>query len=241
MYRPRRRFTRLSWLDGIVYRFQHRWETNPQFRAAATGAIGLIVVIGMCACMGISGLVANSVLAGGGGAGVLNLDTGTSKLAAPTAFPTDTVPPYAVGNVPAVSPIPDSQTPAPGPTATVTTEPATPTDTAGGGPGPGGLPTTCNGGSHGGSWSFTPCPVIHGQSVTLNVSAPGHGGASMYVVVQFNASNCTWLLYPTLSGSGTWSVTDVVPACGANATVPLGGEINITGAYVMLMDAAPVQ
>jgi hypothetical protein len=63
----------------------------------------------------------------------------------------------------------------------------------------------------------------------------------MYVVVQFNAQSCTWLLYPTLSGSGTWSYTDTVPACGANSPVPLGGEINITGAYVMLMNAAPVQ
>ncbi len=239
MQRGRRPFTRLSWLDAVVYRFQHRWETNPQFRAAATGAIGLIVVIGMCSCMGITGAVANSVLAGAGagGGGSYGLDTGTGKLAAPTAFPTYTLPPYTPGSVPAVSPIPNSQTPQPGPTAQ-----PTPTDTVGiGGPG-GTMPTTCNGGSHGGTWAFTPCPVVHGQSVTLSVSAgKTHAGASMYVVVQFNAQNCTWLLYPNLDANGNWSVTDVVPACGANATVPLGGEINITGAYVMLIDAAPVQ
>jgi hypothetical protein len=239
MYRVRRRFTRLTWLDVLVYRFQHRWETNSQFRAAATGLIGLIVVIGMCSCMGVTGAVANRVLAGtGSGPGIPNLDTGTGKLAAATAFPTYTVPASAPGAVPPVGPIPNSQTPAPGPTATDTPPPATPTDT----PGPGGpLPTTCSGGSHGGSWSFSPCPVVHGQTVTLTISAPGMGNSAVYIVVNWSqASSCTWLLNSNLSGgSGTFSTP--VPACGANSQVPLSGEININNAYVMLIDAAPVQ
>jgi hypothetical protein len=192
--------------------------------------------------MGVTGAVANSVLAGAGGGntGILGLDTGTGKIAAPTAFPTYTVPADSPGAVPPVSAIPNSQTPAPGPTATDTPPEPTPTDTPGPGGGP--LPTTCNGGNNGGTWSFTPCPVVHGQNVTLNVSAPGMGGHSVYVVVNFSqVSSCTWLLYPTLSGAGTWSYTAAVPACGAGSTVPLNGEINISGGYIMGIDAAPVQ
>jgi hypothetical protein len=174
-----------TWLDGIVYRFQHRWETNPQFRAAATGAIGLIVVIGMCACMGIFAVVTNTALAsmGAGSGGIVgSLDTGTQKLAAPTAFPTDTVPPYAVGNVPAVSPIPNSQTPVPSPSAPPSPTPRpspTPCQPNCGGGGGGG------GGNHGTvSGSASPNPWVPGQTGTINVhtSAPNIGIA---IILQY--------------------------------------------------------
>src|SRR5512146_1635886 len=39
---------RRSWLDSIVYRFQHHWETNPQYRAAVSGVVGLVLILSLC-------------------------------------------------------------------------------------------------------------------------------------------------------------------------------------------------
>src|SRR5258707_14976811 len=87
-----RRFRRISWLDSLVYGFQHRWETNPQYRAAASGVAGLAMVLVLCACLGILTTVANAALAGfggGNGDGLLGTDdTGTSRLAPGQKFPT---------------------------------------------------------------------------------------------------------------------------------------------------------
>jgi hypothetical protein len=234
------RVRQASWLDGFVRRFEHSWQTTPRYRAAVSGVAALVFLLVICSCAGITSAVANSVLAGGGGANTQSNNTGTGKLAASTAFPTYTLPPNSYGGVPAVSPIANSQTPAPGVTPTDAPTPsATPTNTPTGG---GTLPTTCNGGNNGGTWAFSPCPLVHGQGFTLNVNAPGEGGHSLYVVIDFSAApSCATLLYPTLDGGGNWSYSGSVPACGANSTIPLNGEIQISGAYTMGINAAPVQ
>ena len=233
------RMRQVSWLDSFVRRFESRWQTNAQYRAAVSGVVGLVFLLVICSCAGVTSTVANSVLASGSGASNQGGHTGTGKLASSTAFPTYTLPPYASTVVPGVSPIASSQTPPPGlPTATDVPTP-TDTPTAGGGPG---MPTTCNGGNNGGTWVFSPCPLVHGQGFTLTVSAPGEGGHSMYVVIDFSsAPSCTTLLYPTLDGGGNWSYSGTVPACGANSTIPLNGQIAINGAYTMGINAAPVQ
>src|SRR5258708_6426330 len=97
MQRFQRPFRRISWLDNLVYGFQHRWETNPQYRAAASGVAGVAMILVLCACLGILTTAANAALAGfgvGNGNGLLGTnDTGTGKLAAGQKFPTPTPPP----------------------------------------------------------------------------------------------------------------------------------------------------
>lgn len=236
------RVRQVSWLDSAVRRFEHRWQTNAQYRAAVSGVVALVFLLVICSCAGITSTVANSVLASGGGSHVnTEGQTGTGNLAASTAHPTYTLPPNSFNGLPAVSPIASSQTPPPGATPTDVPSPTpTPTNTPTGGGG--NLPTTCNGGNNGGSWAFSPCPLVHGQGFSLSVSAPGEGGHSMYVVIDFSsASSCTLLLYPTLDSSGNWGYSGSVPACGANSTIPLNGQIQISGAYTMGINAAPVQ
>src|SRR5258707_12299956 len=86
-----RRFQRISWLDSLVYGFQHRWETNPQYRAAVSGVAGLAMVLVLCACLGVLTTAANAALAGFGGGGGNGLPrtngTGTRKPAAGAELP----------------------------------------------------------------------------------------------------------------------------------------------------------
>src|SRR5258707_5770693 len=94
-----RRFQRISWLDSLVYGFQHRWETNPQYRAAVSGVAGLAMVLVLCACLGVLTTAANAALAGfgvGGGNGLLHTnDTGTGQLAAGREIPPSAPPALA--------------------------------------------------------------------------------------------------------------------------------------------------
>jgi hypothetical protein len=232
-----------SWLDQMVYRFQHRWETSAQYRATTAGVVGLVVLVAMCTCTGAMATAANAALSsiglGGSAAGPDSANTGTQQLRAQDAFPTFTIPAYTPVALP-VGTIPDSQTPMPGPTPTPTTV-ATPTNTPGG---PSNTPTTCNGGSGGGSWAFTPCPVVGGQSVTITVVDRHAPGSSLYVVVNFGpcGSTCTWLLYPSLDGAGTWSYTATVPSAASNSGVPITGMVKVqSNGNTMLINAEPVQ
>ncbi len=199
----------------MVYRFQHRWETNPQFRAAMTGVLGLVVAIAMCACMGILAVVTNTALASvgaGSGGTTYSLDTGTGKLAAATAFPTYTVPPYTPGSVPAASPIPSSQTPQPTATLVPTATPL-PTSTP--------CQTGCGGGGGGGGGgtvtaSASPPTWIHGQGAAINVhtSVPNTG-----INIIINCPSGATVLnngQGATDGSGNYSFPFTVPSgCGA--------------------------
>ena len=160
-----------SWLDQWVYRFQHRWETNAQYRAAVSGVCGLVLIVLMCSCTGLLATVANAGLAGLGGGGGANGgtgNTGTKQLGSVQSFPTSTIPPYTVATIPSGN-IPDSQTP--GPTPTIPPAPtdvptATPCQTGCGGGGGGG------GGGGSGSVSATasPTPWRSGAQGQVNVS-----------------------------------------------------------------------
>ena len=211
-----------TWLDAMVYRFQHRWETNPQFRAAATGLIGLLVVIAMCSCMGVTGVVANNVLASvgaGSGGGGYSLDTGTGKLAAPTAFPTYTIAPYSPGVPPAASPIPNSQTPEPSPTLPPTATPL-PTSTP--------CQSNCGGGGGGGghgtvSGSASPTPWVPGQTGYVNVhtSKPNIGIA----IILLYANGVTQTYEPAGQTDGNGNLTFDL---GGNPVVNSPGTVKIT-------------
>src|SRR5579863_2857457 len=106
---------RQSKLDRFVYGFQHRWETDRQFRATMSGAIGLLVILSLCSFVGLATGFTNVALARFGGAQSPNAqssnsqNTGTKAFDNPTSFPTNTVPPWASQGAPAATPIGNSQ------------------------------------------------------------------------------------------------------------------------------------
>ena len=204
---------RMTWLDALVYRFQHRWETSPQYRAATAGVVGLVLVLLMCSCMGVISLTANSALAGIGLAGSSTSDsgsanTGTSRLTEAQVIPTNTLPAYTPPQIPNVD-IPSSLTPMPSPTDVPTPTPqptATPCQPNCGGGG--------GGGGGGGSVTATasPTPWVGGQGAQVDVvtSTPNTG-----VNIIINFSNGATILnngQGQTDGSGNYTFSFTVPS-----------------------------
>jgi hypothetical protein len=229
-----RRGRRISWLDALAYRFQHRWETNPQYRAITSGVVGVLVLVTICGCMGLVTTGAQVALAGLGvgttraAAGGGSQDTGSHAIGGTQKFATPTVQVPSSVNLPPAKPIPSSQTPVPGPTPTPSPSPR-PTATpggSGGGPGGGGQ-FACSGRN----WSINPCPVSAGQQVTISLDF-GKRNANQPVSAEFSlcadGSVCTSLYQPpntiNTDGNGVWSVTVPVPPQAANSTVPISGN-----------------
>jgi hypothetical protein len=153
-------------LDHLIHRFQHRWETNAQFRAAMSGVLGLALIVFLC--VGVAGVnaAATNVLSavgfgGAGGRDQGNLDPGGQFVNGNWVFYTPTVPDWKSGGTPGSNPIPNSQTPQPSPTPT-----ATPPDAATA------TPCKLNCGGGGGvtitaACVPTPCQWYRGQPATL--------------------------------------------------------------------------
>ena len=59
---------RPSVLDRMLQRWQHRWETDRQFRAAWSGVAGLLIVVSLCACLGTVSTLVSTTIAGFTGA-----------------------------------------------------------------------------------------------------------------------------------------------------------------------------
>jgi hypothetical protein len=207
-----------SWLDQMVYRFQHRWETSAQYRATTAGVVGLVVLVAMCTCTGAMATAANAALSsiglGGSAAGPDSANTGTQQLRAQDAFPTFTIPAYTPVALP-VGTIPDSQTPAPTPTT-----PPTPTPL----PTPTPCQTGCGGGGGGGpsgtvTASTTPNPWHNGQTYTVSVhtSAPN---IPINLIISF-ANGVTQLNNGTglTDGSGNYSYNNTAAASYGTAHV----------------------
>lgn len=243
---------RMPWpanpLDRILQNWQHRWETNRQFRAVWSGVAGLVIVVSLCACMGAVSTLVTHTVAGFTGAN----NTSANQLAtqgqgsggqigAAQSFPTFTAPALPQPSYPAVDKIPNSQTPMPSPTAQPTAT-AAPTATDGGGFGG---PLVCSGGGSGGNWSLSPCPQIHGQTGTLTIVDHGQAGKAINVVLDFCESNCALLFTPAqgykLDGSGTVSISYTVPNNAANSPVGITGMINITGGPTIGITASAAQ
>jgi hypothetical protein len=227
-----------TWLDLIVYRFQHQWETNPQYRAAVTGVIGLVVVLAMCSAMLLLSTTANSALAAIGlGTAANNAPTGTPNTGTKGAngylqFQTPVVT-YPPQNPPAVGTIPQSQTPMPGPTATDT---PSATDTP-----PPGQQGSCNGGQGGISWSISPCPPVHGQTVTLTITSQKYAGATMSVEISVGtcSDGCSNRWQPTqMGGNGVWSSSWQLPQ---DASGPTGGSIIFNSGPTAIINGPTVQ
>jgi hypothetical protein len=111
-------------LDHLIQRFQHRWETNPQFRAAMSGVLGLSLIVFLC--VGVAGVNAAATRAlaaigfGSAGGNQGNLDPGGQIVNGNWIFYTPTVQDWKGGGTPGSSPIANSQTPQPSPTPTAT-------------------------------------------------------------------------------------------------------------------------
>ncbi|WIG59579.1 MAG: hypothetical protein OJF49_002326 [Ktedonobacterales bacterium] len=227
-----------SWLDQFVYRFQHRWETDPRYRSVVTGVVGLALVLTICACMGVMTTTANSALAaiglGTGTNGAVSTRTGSHQNDPTKKFPVNT--PYtSTYGLPPVTTIPNSKTPLPSPTAA-------PTDT----PDPGGgSQPACNGSHRGVTWTITPCQPVAGQNVTLTISAPRFAGNMLYLDIRFGACsgddpNCRWYFFPTtLDANGNWSATKQLPV--GDGPGPTYGNYSIQGGPGGVIVGYPVQ
>jgi hypothetical protein len=205
-------------LDHLIHRFQHRWETNPQFRAAMSGVLGLSLIIFLC--VGVAGVnaaatrVLGAVGFGSSGGGQGNIDPGGQIVNGNWTFYTPTVPDWKGGSTPGSSPINNSQTPQPSPTPTAT-PPDAPTATpcrgsCGGGGGQTGNvsaswnPTTWTSGMH-------PTFTVHttnattGQpqaNVKVAIIYTWAGGATFLDEKPSNQtdSNGNYVSYPTVGG-----------------------------------------
>lgn len=243
MRRPQWSASRINGLEQLVRRFQDRWELDRQFRAMTSGVLGLIMVVALCACMGVVTTVANNALAGVSGprSGGGNSNTGTGQINGVPTFPIATVPTWAQSGPPPYTTIPNSKTPVPRPTSPPTATP----NPGGGGPGGGGLPTTCDGSQNRSTWALTPCPQLAGQDGTLTISAPRYPNATLNILISFGCDSCTLLFTPAqgykLDASGNATITYKVPAAAANSTNPISGMINIGGGPTLSIYASPVQ
>src|SRR5262245_38319977 len=103
--RWRIQMTANSWLDDLLHRFQHRWETNPQYRAAMSGVLGLLLLIFLCTCVGLVTTGANVVLATLGFGSITSADhgnnsTGTKEVKGFATFPVTTYVPQTPSGIP---------------------------------------------------------------------------------------------------------------------------------------------
>lgn len=191
-------------LDNAIHRFQHRWETDRQYRSMMSGVLGLVLIVFLCSCVGLLDMGATRALAavgiGGttadqsGGASQPNVETGV-QVGDNEVFYTPTVPTWAVPVIPQAQPNPSSAanapTPTPSPTPTdVPTRPACTSNCGGGGSIAGDIavswaPSTWSTGIQG---SFT----VHAYTDTSHtVSEPGVGLAIVYT--WSSCTNCNWL------------------------------------------------
>ena len=197
---PRRRFRRISWLDHFVRRFQDRWETNPQYRAMVSGVVGLALILTLCTCTGLMTVVSNNALASlgltnGSNGSRFNSNTGTGNvdrgLKLPDRRPLERSHSAELRRWAARSPVP--QTPVPQATVTASTEGIRPTPTPTGG-GTNTAQFICTGTGNGITWTFSPCPLVHGQGGSLTISAPAYRNTGTNIIVSFGAcpkGDCT--------------------------------------------------
>lgn len=215
---------RRSWLDGMIENFQHRWETNPQYRATMSGILGVVFLVFMCSCVGVVSAGANVALTslgfgGGASGGVIDTNTGSRAVHSAGEIPIATVVLGPQQAIPETT-LPSSGTPlptaTPSPTATATATPIPCTSNCGGGKGGGG-----------GTISGTPIPTIWkaGTSVILHIhtSNPNTG----YSLIFNLHGAATDLKQPAgvTDGTGNDDYTYNVPSYVTNGQ----GQITITG------------
>lgn len=186
-------------IDQLIQRFQHRWETDRQYRAAMSGVLGLLLIVALCSGVGLLDLTATRVLAavgftvpgsGGGNSAQHNTDTGV-VVGDVRQFPTATIGSWSNQVTPPASTVPPSGTPFPTPTPTVT-----PTDVPTTGP----CTSNCGGGG-------PPAGQIQ-ASWSPTTWASGQTGAAFTIHATDNSGNPKSgvgiaIIY-TWRGGGTW-------------------------------------
>jgi hypothetical protein len=218
--------TRKTWIDDFLERFQHRWETNPQYRAAMSGVLGLVFLITICGCVGVVSTGATSVLhAMGIGATANdgpNQPGGTgSDIKGVATFPLTTVTPPQPGSIPyATIPASGTQVPTATPSPTPTDIPtATPCVSNCGGGGGGGC-NGCTTWGTAGTWHANTSNqfVLHTSQPNVGVSVifenvPGVAGGT---ITQFQPAGQT-------DGAGTltlyWSAPSTLTFGTAHGTI----------------------
>jgi len=226
----------------MVYNFQHRWETDRQFRAALSGVLALVALLALCACLGVATTFANVALANFGNAGQNgsnggSLNTGTGPLTGSQAIPTNTVPLWSPPNIPPASPNPNSQTPAPSPTPSPTpTDPPTATPCA----------SNCGGGGGGSSgtvtaaaWSPSPWKPGSNGSVTIHTSSP-NVQLLVFSIQYPGGSPIVVNVFGTTDGSGNYVYSVSVPAGVGNGQVDLFVKANFSDGLVQTHIFVPV-
>jgi len=228
---------RQSWLDQFVRRFQDRWETNPQYRALVSGLVGLVLILTLCVCTGLMTVASNNVLASigltnGSSNTNINTDTGTNNVKQASSFPTATFGPFNPQSTPVGSPLASSQTPPPNATATQAGDNPTATPTTGS------INTAqfiCTGTGSGITWTFSPCPLVHGYGGTLTISAPAYPNTGTNIIVNFGncpKGDCTIDDSPAqgfqTNGSGVEILSFTVARDVEVGGPPVTGEINLS-------------
>ena len=150
-------------------------------------------------------------------------------------FPTATFGPFNSAVTPVGSPITSSQTPPPAgtETATVTGGYGTPTSTGGG---TNTAQFICTGTGNGITWTFSPCPLVHGQGGSLTISAPAYKNTYTNIIASFGAcpaGNCTIDDPPSGSfhtdANGIEVISFTVAGDVQVGGPPVTGEINLSG------------
>jgi hypothetical protein len=207
----------INFLDEIVARFRDRWETSPAYRARMSGVIGLAVLMGICSCMVIASLIANSAFASvgfgsGGGGPVAQQQNGGGGVDVAQTFPTSAIPTWDPQDTPVSAVAPTSNatapTPTPIPTATdIATSTPCYSGCGGGGGGGGGVIVSITGWTPG-RWnacsSATPCYA------TVHTSVPS-------TPFNINYTGCNNAPYPayaqgTTDANGNYTFTVTVGA-----------------------------
>src|SRR5258708_1136980 len=217
--------TRRTWLNDLLERFQHRWETNPQYRAAMSGVLGLVFLSGIGSCVGALTATTGSVLGalglGGSNNGQAQAHSGGRDVKGVASFPIATV------NLPSPSTIPDdptlttSGTPLP----TASTAP-TPTDT------PTATPCTSNCGGGGGGGCKNCVVTAYGSPAPWQRNQPGYvvvhtSQPNVGISILVNYSNgCSSQLnngadQTNANGDLTWLLQAGVVSSGASATASI--------------------
>ncbi|MEO7003649.1 MAG: hypothetical protein ABI068_17610 [Ktedonobacterales bacterium] len=234
---------RQNGLDRIIHTFQHRWETDRQFRAALSGVLALALLLSLCACLGVATTVTNVELANFSGTGQSasnggSLNTGTGPLTGNQPIPTNTVAPWASPSFPQASPNPNSQTPAPSPTPSPTpTDPPTATPCT----------SNCGGGGGGGSsgtvtaasWSPNPWNPGSGGSVTIHTSSPNI--QLLVFSIQYPGGNPIVVnAFGTTDGSGNFVYNVSVPSGVGSGQVDLYIKANFSDGLAQAHIFVPV-
>lgn len=206
-----------SFLDVLIARFKDRWETNPQYRAAMSGVLGLVTLVAICACAGIISTVASSVLLASGFGPTSNGNPqsggGGGLVQGAAVFPISTPKLPPASDTPPANPAPLSQTPQPTATAVPTPTPlptATPCAPNCGG---GGYTVTITGVSYLPN-PWVQCPGTKCDSVTIHTSAP-YTGVNFDITACDGSTQLSAGQFPNATtdanGNWTWSFNQTGP------------------------------